>query len=85
MEEVKFKMDQEIINKYSQGSSVKQTFTTPLKNVRAYLTEDNKAIFIGTSKQKAKLSNLLSLVAAAKSYSLSINTEGSHLVCLLSL
>ena len=78
-----FKVDQEILNKYLNGKKIKQTLQTPLKNVRAYMTEDNQALFISTQKEKAKVSSLIALIASQKGWNLSMNTEGSYLVCLL--
>lgn len=77
------KVDQKILDKYLNGKKIKQTLQTPLKNVRAYMTEDNQALFISTQKEKARLSSLVALIASQKGWNLSINTEGSHLVCLL--
>lgn len=77
------KVDQKILDKYLNGKKIKQTLQTPLKNVRAYMTEDNQALFISTQKEKARVSSLVALIASQKGWNLSINTEGSHLVCLL--
>ena len=76
-----FKMDQEILNKYLNGKTIKTTSQTP--HVRAYITNDNHALFISTKKQKNRVSSLIALIASQKGWNLSINTEGSHLVCLL--
>jgi hypothetical protein len=78
-----FKADQKILNKYLNGKKIKQTLQTPLKNVRAYTTEDNQALFISTQKGRERVSSLLALIASQKGWNLSINTEGSYLVCLL--
>ena len=75
------KADQKILNKYFDGS-YDTTLQTPLKNVRAYLKGD-KALFISTNKVKGKVSSFIALVAAQKGWNLSMNTEGSYLVCLL--
>ena len=80
---VKFKKDQEILNKYLNGSTIKTALQTPLKNVRAYATNDNKALFIATKTQRDKVSSLIALVASQKGWNSSIHTEGSLLVCLL--
>ncbi len=78
-----FKADQKILNKYLNGKKIRQTLQTPLKNVRAYMTDDNQALFISTQKEKARVSSLIALIASQKGWNLSMNTEGSHLVCLL--
>jgi len=78
-----FKVDQKILDKYLNGKKIRQTLQTPLKNVRAYMTEDNQALFISTPKEKAKVSSLIALIASQKGWNLSMNTEGSYLVCLL--
>lgn len=75
------KADQKILNKYFEGN-YDTTLQTPLKNVRAYLKGD-KALFISTNKVKDRVSSIVALVASQKGWNLSINTEGSHLVCLL--
>lgn len=77
------KTDQKLLNKYLTGKTIKKSLQTPLKNVRAYMTEDNHALFISTKKQKDRVSSLIALVASQRGWNLSINTEGSHLVCLL--
>lgn len=77
------KTDQKILNKYLNGKTIKTISQTPLRNVRSYVTTDEIACFISTQKEKGKVSSLLAIVAAQKGYSLSINTEGKYLVCLL--
>ena len=77
------KMDQKILDKYLNGASVKTALQTPLKELRGYVTSDERAIFICTPRQKNKVSQLVTGIATAKSWNLSIHTEGSHLVCLL--
>ena len=78
-----FKADQKILNKYLNGKKIRRTLQTPLKNVRAYMTDDNQALFISTQKEKARVSSLIALIASQKGWNLSMNTEGSYLVCLL--
>ena len=80
---VQIKKDQKILNKYLNGSIIKTALQTPLKNVRAYATEDNKALFIATKTQKDRLSSLVAFIASQKGWNMSMNTEGSLLVCLL--
>jgi len=75
------KVDQKILDKYFEGN-YDTALQTPLKNVRAYLKGD-KALFISTNKVKGKVSSFIALVASQKGWNLSINTEGSYLVCLL--
>lgn len=77
------KKDQKILNKYLNGKIIKTALQTPLKNVRAYTTEDNIALFIATQSQKTKVSSLIALVVAQKGWNSSMYTEGSDFVCLL--
>lgn len=77
------KTDQKILDKYLNGKTIKTTLQTPLKNVRAYITDDNQALFISTQKQRVRVSGMIALIASQKGWNSSIHTEGSYLVCLL--
>lgn len=80
-----FKIDQEILKKYLQpDETIKEALQTPGKKLRGHITSKGRAIFISSPSEKTGVAKYLSVVASAKSWNLSIRTEGSHLVCLLS-
>lgn len=81
--EVTIKKDREILNKYLNGSAIKSTFQTPLKNVRAYVTDDDRALFISTKKQRSRVAILLTSIALRRRWNSSIHIEGSYLIGLL--
>lgn len=79
-----FKLDQEMFEKYLPGKTIKASFKTPIKNVRAYTTTDSHAILIATKAQKSRVASVMALVATSKGWDFSLHNEGSHIICLLS-
>lgn len=76
-------MDQKMLNKYFPGQVVKKVMRTPLKSVRCYSVEGNKALIISTAKFKSSLAAYASQIALQTRWNTSINKEGDHIVCLL--